>query len=625
MRVNELNQSRRDWDTQINHGEHGGHGELIFIPFPRDPRDPRGWFCYRSQSLRLLVSLFMVVLCTANTFAQRATGAITGRVVTDDGQPVRHATISISSVGGGGRRAGRLSVVSDEDGNFQAEGLDLVPYVISATAPGYVLAPNKRRETNYSFVGQTVTVTMIRGGVITGKVTSATGDPIIRIAVRAIRVRDETGRPDNTAVGNFRPQRMTDDRGVYRLYGLAPGSYLVSAGGGNMNSSRQATPYHGRITTYHPSATRDAATEVKVIGGDEVTGVDIRFRGERGYAISGKVIGVPSGGAGRQETGTNISLRNPATGTIIATTFLSPEVDQTGYAFYGVPNGEYLLMSTRGGFNDASSMSATPRRVIVNGRDVTGFDLTLAPNAAIEGTVTIEKVSSAEKCVNPRESYLEEIVVRAKRDDAGEKTDPPYSFYGAMNIAGINDKGAFAVRNLRPGRHRIDIELPDENWFLKTMTMTGASSAIDPRNGITLKPGDRVEGLTIYLATGAAGLKGKITPAGGAGLPSRLRAHLVPADPLAKDDLLRFAETLVEGNGSFSFVNLAPGKYLITTREIPGSEASDEPARPVAWDAAERAKLRKEAEAAKVEVELKACQRVSDFELKHIRREQRAP
>jgi hypothetical protein len=93
---------------------------------------------------------------------------------------------------------------------------------------------------------------------------------------------------------------------------------------------------------------------------------------------------------------------------------------------------------------------------------------------------------------------------------------------------------------------------------------------------------------------------------------------LVPAEPLAKDDLLRFAETLVEGNGSFRFANLAPGKYLITTREIPGSEAPDDPARPVAWDAAERAKLRNEAEAAKVEVELKACQRVSDFELKLV-------
>ncbi|HKQ79778.1 MAG TPA: carboxypeptidase-like regulatory domain-containing protein [Blastocatellia bacterium] len=561
----------------------------------------------------------MIGLCTANAFAQRATSAITGRIVADDGQPVRHATVSISSVGGGGRRAGRLTVVSDEDGNFQAEGLDSVPYVISATAPGLVLAPNKQRETNYSYVGQAVTVAMIRGGVITGKVTSATGHPIIRIAVRATRVRDEFGRPDNTAVGNFRPQRLTDDRGVYRLYGLAPGSYLVSAGGSNMNSSRQATPYHGRIVMYHPSATRDAATEVKVIGGDEVSGIDIRYRGESGFAISGKVIAGPGGGAGRQETGTNISLRNPATGAIIATTFLRPEVDQTGYAFYGVPNGEYLIMSTRGGGNEESGMAATPRRVIVNGRDVTGADLTLAPNASIAGTVTLERVSLEEKCENPRESRLEETVVRTKRDDASEKTDPPYSFYGATASGGLNNKGAFAIHNLRPGRHRIDIQWPNENWFLKAMTITGETPANDPRNGVTLKSGDRVTGLTITLATGAAGLKGKIIPAGGSRLPSRLRAHLVPAETSAKDDLLRFAETLVESNGSFSFVNLAPGKYLITTREIPGSEATDEPARPVAWDAAERAKLRKEAEAAKVEVELKACQRVSDFELKFVR------
>src|SRR5262245_1197718 len=620
MKVRKQNQTSRHRHRPTT-GITGITGKDNKDKHPRVPRDPRGWFVRPNRiwfDLEILGSLLLVVLFTANAFAQRATGAITGRVVTDDGQPVRHATINISSLGGGGRSAGRLTVVSDEDGNFQAEGLDLVAYTISATAPGLVLDPKKRREPNYSFVGQPVTITMMRGGVITGKVTSATGDPIIRIAVRAIRVRDETGRPDNTAVGNFRPQRMTDDRGVYRLYGLAPGSYLVSAGGSNMNSSRQATPYHGRITTYYPSATRDAATEVKVIGGDEVGGVDIRFRADRGFAISGKIIGVPNRGAGRQETGTNISLRNPATGAIIATTFLSPEVDQTGYAFYGVPNGEYLIMSTRGGFNDASSMSATPRRVTVNGRDVTGIDLTLAPNAAIEGTVTIEKVSSAEKCVNPRESFLEEIVVRAKRDDAGEKTDPPYSFYSAMNFIGINDKGAFAVRNLRPGRHRIDAELPSENWYLKTITMTGATPAIDPRNGVTLKSGDRVTGLTITLATGAAGLKGKIIPAGGARLPSRLRAHLIPADPPAKDDLLRFAETPVEGNGAFSFANLAPGKYLITTREIPGSEAPDEPARPVAWDAAERVKLRKEAEAAKVEVELKACQRVSDFELKLV-------
>jgi hypothetical protein len=370
--------------------------------------------------------------------------------------------------------------------------------------------------------------------------------------------------------------------------------------------------------TYHPSATRDAATEVKVTGGDEVIGIDIQYRTERGFAISGKIIGVPSRGSGWHETFTDISLRNPATGAIIATTFLRSEFDTTGYAFYGVPNGEYLIMSSRGDGDEESGMAATPRRVIVNGRDVTGVDLTLAHNASIAGTVTLEKGSTEEKCGIPRESSLEEIVVRAKRDDASAKTDPPYSFYGATAGGGLNNKGAFAIHNLRPGRHRIDIQLPDETWFLKTMTMTGATPAINPRNGVTLNSGDRVADLTITLATGAAGLKGKITPAGGARLPSRLRVHLVPAEPLANDDLLRFAETIVEGNGSFRFANLAPGKYLITTREIPGNEAPDEPAHPVAWDASERAKLRKEAEAAKVEVELKACQRVSNFELKLV-------
>src|SRR5262245_19064500 len=575
----------------------------------------------RMRKLAILVSLLMVGWCTASAFAQRTTGIITGRVVTEDGQPVMHATINISSMGGGpgGRRGGRLTVVSDEDGNFQAEGLDSVPYTITATAPGYVLAPNKRREINYSFAGQTVTVTMLRGGVITGKVTSATGQPLIRIPVRAIRVRDESGLPDNTAVGNFRPQRMTDDRGIYRLYGLAPGYYLVSAGGSIQNAPNQATPYHGRIVVYYPSATRDAATEVKLIGGDEVRGIDIRYRGESGFAISGKILVASSGGGGSQDTGTNISLRNPATGAFIATTFLRPEFDQTGYAFYGVPNGEYLIMSTRGGFKDQNIRTATPRRVIVNGRDFTGVDLALARNAAIEGIVTIEKVSSAEKCINPRESSLEEIVVRAKRDEPREKTDPPYSFYSPMNYIGPNDKGAFAVRNLRPGRHRIDTQFPGEDWFLKTMTLTGPTPANDPRNGITLKSGDRVTGLNITLATGAAGFKGKVIPPADAGLPPRLRVHLIPAEPPAKDDLLRFAETLVESNGSFQFANLAPGKYLITIREIPGSESSDELTRLVAWDAAERAKLRKEAEAAKVEVELKACQRVSDFELKLVK------
>src|SRR5262249_36192889 len=153
----------------------------------------------------------------------------------------------------------------------------------------------------YSFVGQNVTITMIRGSVITGRVTNAAGDPIVGIAVKATRVRDESGRPDNNTAISFQPERTTDDRGVYRIYGLAPGSYLVSAGGGsNLGFSVRQTPFGGRMATYYPSSTRDVATELRVVGGAEVTGIDIRYREERGFVISGKVTGAPSSAPGMQ-------------------------------------------------------------------------------------------------------------------------------------------------------------------------------------------------------------------------------------------------------------------------------------------------------------------------------------
>ena len=91
---------------------------------------------------------------------------------------------------------------------------------------------------------------------------------------------------------------------------------------------------------------------------------------------------------------------------------------------------------------------------------------------------------------------------------------------------------------------------------------------------------------------------------------------MLPAEPEAKDDVLRFAETLTDDNGAFNFANLAPGKYLLVARTIPDNEPSDKPAKPVAWDALERGKLRKEAEASNSLVELKTCQRVADFSLR---------
>jgi hypothetical protein len=68
-------------------------------------------------------------------------------------------------------------------------------------------------------------------------------------------------------------------------------------------------------------------------------------------------------------------------------------------------------------------------------------------------------------------------------------------------------------------------------------------------------------------------------------------------------------------DGSFAFSNIAPGRYFIVLRIEPTAETPDTSPRPSAWDSTARAKLRQEAEAAKVVVELKPCQRLKDYAL----------
>lgn len=568
--------------------------------------------------------VFVFALPALTAVAQNAGGVITGRVITEDGQPIPHAIVSISGVSGRAKQTHVSRETADDDGNFVADGLQAIPYLVSAWAPGYVpasdgavLNPFELGEARFVLVGEFVTVKLIRGGVITGRVTNDAGEPVIDAPVKATRVRDETGRSTSVDVGSAHLwTRKTDDRGVYRIYGLAPGSYIVAAGGSDASSSRP-TPFAGRTTTYHPSSTRDAATLVNVSSGLVATGIDIRYRGESGFAISGKIHGAPGTTSATTQTSTTIFLRSPTIGETIEKTYSQSTNNQNGYAFYGVPNGEYEVIAGNDGMDGENGVASTPRRVIVRGADVTGVDLTLVPNATVSGMVVVVKADSgALECKNHRESYPEEIIVRARRDDPAEKRERLLPLFLGYGLGIPDHKGVFTIRDLKPGRHRIEMELPDETWYLKAMAMTGSKPAIDPRARLTVKSGDKLNGLTLTIAAGAAMLKGKITVAENTKLPTRLHVYLLPAEAEAIDDVLRFAETSVEADGAFTFTHLAPGKYFVVARAIPDAESGDKSLRPGAWEPAERKKLRKEAEAANLAIELKPCQPITGYALR---------
>src|SRR5213075_3223100 len=109
---------------------------------------------------------------------------------------------------------------TDSGGNFRVTGLDSVAYLISALFPTYVPKPRDPdvNPIGYYRVGDSVQLEMMKGGVITGTVIRQNGEPVVSINVNVYMLRDYKGQPPRYS----RPTRsqQTDDRGVYRIYGL---------------------------------------------------------------------------------------------------------------------------------------------------------------------------------------------------------------------------------------------------------------------------------------------------------------------------------------------------------------------------------------------------------------------
>ena len=108
-------------------------------------------------------------------------GSITGRVLVD-GQAVNNASIVVTRVGA--PRPTRFSPTND-NGDFEAKGLEAGVYQLIVSAPGYVASADQ--ETYYR-AGDFVTLTMQKGGVITGKVLNAADEPVIAVRVRAFGI-----------------------------------------------------------------------------------------------------------------------------------------------------------------------------------------------------------------------------------------------------------------------------------------------------------------------------------------------------------------------------------------------------------------------------------------------------
>jgi hypothetical protein len=535
-------------------------------------------------------------------------GSITGRVLAD-GQAVINASITVTGLNA--TIAARF-VATNDNGDFEAKGLDAGVYRVRVAAPGYVPVLSNSDQETYYRVGDSVLLTMAKGGVFTGKVLGTNDEPVVGVRVRAMMIRDGEGKAATEVDVNI--DRLTDDRGIYRIFGLPPGTYVVYAGGRG-SSGYGVNGFDNDAPTYAPSSTRDTAAEVSVSSGEEKT-IDIHYRGDTGHSVSGAAIVSTN----PNSPWITISITRLIDGAPDVKFSTNQNSGAKGFEFQGVGDGEYLIWAR---YTTASGevVVSEPRRITVKGANVTGIELTAKPLATVAGQLVLEQ-STIETCKGKRPLLFDETVVAVQRKQkSSAKEVPELPAYGSAQI--VADKsGNFVLRNLGPGLYDLEVRTFARYWYLRSMTQpTAAATSKDPatidaaRNLLALKSGDRVTGVKITLAEGAASLGGQLESSKEEKTSAKIFVYLVPAEKDATDNVLRFFSANVESDGSFAFSNLAPGRYWVLAKTP--SEKDPTSVRtlrlPDAADA--RAKLRREAEAAKHELELKDCQNTTGYKL----------
>jgi len=536
-------------------------------------------------------------------------GTISGRVVNESGQPLPFTQVSVSGYGGG---QGWVAT-TDADGNFQLTNLPPIAYLISVAAAGYVPRPRDPdvNPIGYYHAGDTVRLEMMKGGVITGTVTKANGEPVVSIKVDAYLVRDYKGQ--RPRYSNPVRSQQTDDRGIYRIYGLAPGTYIVSARG-EFVSNYEVSPFNDKTPTFAPSSPRDTASEITVNVGDEVADVDIRYRDETGHSISGRVT---SAKADALEQGVDISLVSVLNGFEQTGVDAYQRPGAPGFTFNGVADGEYEMIAQT--YSPAGSWSVSgAQRIKVSGADITGVELSIKPLASIAGAVVLED-SKIVECQGKRRPVLGEIVIGAYHNEKNTAKDQPQFLWGFGAPLTPDSRGAFRLRDLAAGQYRFVTRPLAKYWYLKSIawpTLSKAAQANQPldaaRSWTTVNAGDSFSGLVITFAAGATSLQGRIETTKGNLLP-RAFVYLAPAEPEKREDILRYFAALAENDGSFAVGNVPPGRYWVLAKPAAESDSNMLSKLRLPDETELRAKILREGELAKTTAELKPCQNLTDY------------
>ena len=509
----------------------------------------------------------------ANQTVPTGTASISGRVLAaDTGRPIKRARVIVT---GGGRP---MSTTTDDQGRYQIAGLPAATYNITATKSGFVdSAYGQRRSLRPGAPLQiadgqqlaNVDMKLPRGGVITGRLGDEDGEPLARAVVSVMRYQYVRGERQLMPAG----VDQTDDRGQYRIFGLPPGDYYVTATAGGAIEQvmrtmlETAAPLPGQSAenigyapTYYPGViTPTDAARLNVATGQEVGSIDFQVQLVPLATVRGIVSGanamvilVPEGGSvgggGRGGGRGRGGIAELASGFLRGNQPLRATTQADGtFAIRNVPPGNYTIVA-RSDMGSGSPKTAV-QPLLVMGEEVQ-VALTPAPGISLSGTITLEATAGAVP-----KGFGGFRVIPAP---IGSAVTIPRSGRGGLP----NERGEFAMSDLMPGRYLLRATGP-RGWTMKSVYFDGREATDE----VVEVKGNNITGLNVIFTDRISAVSGTVRDARGA--PAANVSVVVFAD----DERLWYPQSrhinAVRTNtaGAFGIDGLPPGRYLVAAVE----------------------------------------------------------
>lgn len=541
------------------------------------------------------------------------TASIVGTVVVDepDGRPLRLASINLTLRSAAGFLDRQTS--TDDRGRFELKNLPAGTYnppvaskagyawtTYGAKRPGGVGTPITLVD------GQRMTIDfkLLRGAVITGMIQD-NGRPVEQTSVRATPVRIVNGvRTSGFASGGF---ATTDDRGMYRIWGLQPGEYIVGASprfssqgeirpitdaemqwaerqlqpGGPQAAAATpggfAAPPPGQPVApspvYYPGTTdSSAAGIVTVTAGQERSGVDFGVSYVPTAKISGTIVD-PEGKPAAQAQLTLVPMldANAMVDSMIMldTMMLNrPAVSAGKFSVSGVRPGRYTIGARAAASTTPAGAAPGPGRgsaptmtlwaaaeVTVDGRDQPDVELRLQPGMTLSGTTAFE-AGAAQTPADPSRATVR--LTAAPTAGVSVSVNVPS---GPMEA-----DGSFKLEGVAPGRYLLSASMPGTTaaggpWLLKSARV-GDVDAAD--TAFEVRPNQSIQGIVLTFTDKSAELTGSLLDATGKPTTA-LSIILFSTDRTMWSNRSRRMRPPVRpgSDGKFRFTSLLPGEYYL--------------------------------------------------------------